>query len=225
MDNAATSTCITRFGIVNMNESATDTAANRPAVFLDRDGTVNVEVHYLSQPEQIELLPTVSETISMLNSRGIPVVIVTNQAGVARGYFPEHRLIAIHDHLRRILAEKNACIDGVYYCPHHPSAGLGEYRKVCDCRKPMPGMLKRAASELAIDLTRSLLIGDRESDLQAGSNAGCQTALVTTGYGVETSAAIDLKSVGGIGIFPTVADAVTEWLNQSNGEANLTSSR
>ncbi len=208
-----------------MNESATATAAKRPAVFLDRDGTVNVEVHYLSQPEQIELLPTVSETISMLNSRGILVVIVTNQAGVARGYFPEHRLITIHDHLRRILGEKNACIDGVYYCPHHPSAGLGEYRKVCDCRKPMPGMLTRAASELAIDLTRSLLIGDRESDLQAGANAGCQTALVTTGYGVETSAAIDLKSVKGIGIFPTVADAVTEWLNQSNGEANLTSSR
>ncbi len=203
----------------------TDSTVKRPAVFLDRDGTVNVEVHYLSQPEQLKLLPTVSETISMLNSRGIPVVIVTNQAGVARGYFPEHRLVTIHDHLRGILAEKNARVDGIYYCPHHPSMGLGTYRKVCDCRKPMPGMLTQAASELAIDLTRSLLIGDRESDLQAGANAGCQTALVTTGYGVETSAAIDLKSVGGIGIFPTVADAVTEWLNQPNDETNLMPSR
>ena len=206
-----------------MNDTAT--TMKRPAVFLDRDGTVNVEVHYLSQPEQIELLPTVSETISLLKSRGIPVVIVTNPAGIARGYFPEPRLIAIHDHLRRILAEKNARIDGIYYCPHHPIAGLGEYRKVCDCRKPMPGMLTRAASDLAIDLAGSLLIGDRESDLQAGANAGCQTALVTTGYGIETSAAIDLKSVRAIGIFPTVADAVTEWLNQSNNETNLMPSR
>jgi D-glycero-D-manno-heptose 1,7-bisphosphate phosphatase len=182
--------------------------AKRPAVFLDRDGTVNAEVHYLSQPEQIELLPTVSETISLLNSRGIPVVIVTNQAGVARGYFPEHSLIAIHDHLCQVLAKKNARVDGIYYCPHHPSAGLGTFRKVCDCRKPLPGMLTRAAGELSIDLTRSLMIGDRESDLQAGAHAGCQTALVTTGYGQETSAAIDLKSVRGIGIFPTIADAV-----------------
>jgi D-glycero-D-manno-heptose 1,7-bisphosphate phosphatase len=206
-----------------MHNSAT--APKRPAVFLDRDGTVNVEVHYLSQPEQIELLPTVSETISMLNSRGIPVVIVTNQAGVARGYFPEDRLIKIHDHLRRILADHNARLDGIYYCPHHPSAGLGEYRKVCDCRKPMPGMLNEAAGEMAIDLSRSLLVGDRESDLQAGANAGCQTALVTTGYGLETSAAINLKSVRGIGIFPSVADAVMYWLNQTNDQANLISSR
>ena len=89
----------------------------------------------------------------------------------------------------------------------------------------MPGMLTRAASDLSIDLAGSLLIGDRESDLQAGANAGCQTALVTTGYGIETSAAIDLKSVRAIGIFPTVADAVTEWLNQSNNETNLMPSR
>ena len=197
----------------------THTTAKRPAVFLDRDGTVNVEVHYLSQPEQIELLPTVSETISMLNSRGIPVVIVTNQAGIARGYFPEQNLIAIHDHLRQVLAEKNAHVDEIYYCPHHPSAGLGVYGKVCDCRKPSPGMLTRAADELAIDLTRSLMIGDRESDLQAGARAGCQTALVTTGYGQETSAAIDLKTVHGIGIFPTIADAVREWCNQTENRA------
>ena len=181
-------------------------------MFLDRDGTVNVEVHYLSQPEQLELLPTVAETISMLNSRGIAVVVITNQAGIARGYFPEHRLNAIHDHLERILAVKNAKIDGIYYCPHHPTSGLGNYRIVCDCRKPMPGMLTRAAMELNLDLSRSLMIGDRDSDLQAGANAGCQTALVRTGYGKETSAMIDLKKVHGIGVFDTVAEAVTAWL-------------
>ncbi len=186
----------------------------RSAVFLDRDGTVNVEVHYLSQPEQLELLPTVAETIAMLNSRGIAVVVVTNQAGIARGYFPEHRLLAVHQQLHRLLAEQNAILDGVYYCPHHPTAGLGAYRVTCECRKPMPGMLTRAASELGLDLARSLMIGDRDSDLQAGANAGCLTALVRTGYGQETSVAIDLNKVRGLGVFHTVADAVQSWLEQ-----------
>jgi D-glycero-D-manno-heptose 1,7-bisphosphate phosphatase len=158
-------------------------------VFLDRDGTVNVEVHYLSEPRQLELLPTVAETISTLNAQGIAVVVVTNQAGVARGYFPEHRLEEIHQRLKQILAEQNAKIDGVYYCPHHPTAGLGKYQMQCDCRKPMPGMLQQAARELNLDLSRSLMIGDRDSDLEAGANAGCQTALVRTGYGEVTSAA------------------------------------
>jgi D-glycero-D-manno-heptose 1,7-bisphosphate phosphatase len=192
----------------------TDSKPLRPAVFLDRDGTVNVEVHYLSQPHQLELLPTVSETISTLNSLGIAVVVVTNQAGIARGYFPEHRLLAVHEHLQRMLVEQNAWLDGIYYCPHHPTAGLGNYRVVCDCRKPMPGMLTRAAEELGLDLSRSLMIGDRESDLQAGANAGCQTALVRTGYGEETSAAINLKSLRGLGIYQNVAEAVRAWLDQ-----------
>ena len=191
-----------------------DSKPLRPAVFLDRDGTVNVEVHYLSQPEQLELLPTVAETISMLNTRGIAVVVVTNQAGIARGYFPEHRLATIHQQLQRLLNSQNAVVDGVYYCPHHPSAGLGDYGIDCGCRKPKPGMLIRAASELQIDLGRSLMVGDRESDLQAGADAGCQTALVRTGYGEETSVSIKLDRVRGIGIFHTVADAVSFWLGQ-----------
>ncbi len=193
-----------------------ESPTRRPAVFLDRDGTVNVEVHYLSQPDQLTLLPTVSESIAMLNARGIAVVVVTNQAGIARGYFPEHRLVEIHQRLVSLLAEKNANLDGVYYCPHHPTAGLGGYRIVCECRKPMPGMLKRAAQDLNIDLTRSLMIGDRDSDLQAGANAGCQTALVKTGYGLETSSTIDLAKVRGIGIFNTVGDAVVAWLAQKS---------
>ena len=183
----------------------------RPAVFFDRDGTINVEVEYLAQPEQLVLLPTVAETISMLNSRGILVVVITNQAGVARGYFPEHRLEAIHERLRQLLAAQNAFVDGIYYCPHHATAGLGKYRVVCDCRKPMPGMLTRAAKELGIDLQRSMMIGDRESDLQAGANAGCRTALVRTGYGEATSVMIDVPKLNGIGIFDTVADAVQAW--------------
>lgn len=186
-----------------------------PAVFLDRDGTVNVEVNYLSQPEQLELLPTVAEAISALNALRIAVIIVTNQAGVARGYFPEHRLQVIHQRLRDLLAEQGAHVTEIYYCPHHPSAGLGQYRKVCQCRKPLPGMLLTAAAEHQIDCSRSLMIGDRESDLQAGAAAGCTTALVTTGYGEETNAAIDLQKVRGLGVFPSLAEAVHAWLTQT----------
>lgn len=184
----------------------------RPAVFLDRDGTVNVEVHYLSQPEQLELLPTIAEAIGRLNVMGIAVVVVTNQAGIARGYFPEHRLQVIHDRLRQMLATSGARIDGIYYCPHHPTSGLGSYKVDCDCRKPKAGMLNQAARDLRIDLSRSLMIGDRETDLQAGKNAGCQTALVLTGYGPETSATINMNSVDGIGVFETVGSAVEAWL-------------
>ena len=193
--------------------SADQCSPPRPAVFLDRDGTVNVEVHYLSQPDQLVLLPTVAETIFLLNSRGLAVVIITNQAGVGRGYFPEHRLDEIHRRLRSMLAEFHAHVDGIYFCPHHPTAGLGDYRIACDCRKPMPGMLLRAATDLNLDLRRSLMIGDRASDLQAGASAGCRTALVRTGYGPETSVALDHATVRGIGTFETVADAVESWLN------------
>lgn len=187
----------------------------KPAVFLDRDGTINVEVHYLSRADQIELLPTVAETISLLNQRGIPVVVVTNQAGIARGYFPEDQLNGIHERLSEMLGQRNAQLDGIYYCPHHPTEGMGSYRVHCECRKPGPGMLVRAAADLGIDLGRSLMIGDRESDLQAGANAGCTTALVLTGYGMRTNAAIDLEKVCAIGAFPTVADAVLAWTNLS----------
>ena len=183
----------------------------RPAVFFDRDGTVNQEVHYLSDPEQLELLPTVAQTISTLNSAEIAVVVITNQAGVARGYFPESRLEAIHARLQEMLNSHQARIDGFYYCPHHPTEGLGDYRTTCECRKPMPGMLMRAANDLGLDLERSLMIGDRESDLDAGFRAGCRTALVLTGYGEEASKSVDLRQFRGIGAFSTVADAVNAW--------------
>ena len=197
------------------DNSMSPISESRRAVFLDRDGTVNEEVHFLSQPDQIELLPTVASTISKLNQSGIAIVVVTNQSGVARGYIPEKQLDVIHTRLSHLLAEQNALIDGIYYCPHHPTEGIGQYHVDCDCRKPMPGMLLRAARELNLDLTRSLMIGDRISDLEAGANAGCQTALVRTGYGQVASVTINLPSVRGIGVFSTVEEAVTAWLNQS----------
>jgi D-glycero-D-manno-heptose 1,7-bisphosphate phosphatase len=154
-----------------------------PAIFLDRDGVIIVEANYLSDPEQVELLPGTAEAIAALNRAGAPAVVVTNQSGVARGYFPESRIRVIHERLDELLAEKGAHIEKYYHCPHHPTKGTGPYLKKCDCRKPEPGLLHRAAAELDLDLGRSFMVGDKLSDTTAGRNAGCRSILVRTGYG------------------------------------------
>jgi D-glycero-D-manno-heptose 1,7-bisphosphate phosphatase len=155
----------------------------REAVFLDRDGTLIEEVHYLAAPEQVRLLPGAADAVRQLNAAGALVVVVTNQAGVARGYFPERRVVEVHERLTALLAEHGARIDGYFYCPHHPTEGVGAYRVACACRKPKPGMLLTAARELDIDLARSWMIGDKPGDAEAGSAAGCRTILVRTGHG------------------------------------------
>jgi D-glycero-D-manno-heptose 1,7-bisphosphate phosphatase len=155
----------------------------RPAVFLDRDGVVIGDTHYVHSIEKVRLLAGSAEAIAELNRAGWPVVIVTNQAGVARGFFSIETLQKIHDHMAELLRGHGARVDGVYYCPHHPEGELPEYRRVCECRKPKPGLLLRAARELSLDLTRSWMVGDRISDLEAGSAVGCRTVLVRTGYG------------------------------------------
>jgi D-glycero-D-manno-heptose 1,7-bisphosphate phosphatase len=156
------------------------------AVFLDRDGTINEEVNYLSQPEQLRLIDGAAEAIKRLNQAGWKVVVVTNQAGIARGYFSEAALRQIHLELEKIFRAQGAHIDAIYYCPHHPTAGIGIYKADCDCRKPKPGLLERAASELQIDLRRSFVVGDKRSDLEAGYAVGCRKVLVRTGYGIES---------------------------------------
>ena len=183
----------------------------RPGVFLDRDGTVIEERHFLSRPEEVVLLPTAGETIARLNSLGIAVAIVTNQAGIARGYFPESQIAEVHARLDELLAEFGAKIDRYEYCPHHPVEGLGEYLIDCDCRKPKPGMLTRSAAALKIDLTRSLMVGDRLGDLQAGANAGCQSALVQTGYGGSVALDFDPETLRFLGVFSSLGDAVEAW--------------
>lgn len=157
----------------------------RAAVFLDRDGVVIEDMHYLSDVEQVRLIPGVAEAIQRLNTHDRAVVIVTNQSGVARGYFSEQQVEAVHAHLTMILAEAGSRIDGIYYCPHHPMAGIGIYRRECSCRKPSPGMLLQAAQELGLDTERSWMIGDRISDIRAGQTIGCRTILVRTGQGVD----------------------------------------
>jgi D-glycero-D-manno-heptose 1,7-bisphosphate phosphatase len=158
--------------------------ALRPAVFLDRDGTLTEEVGYVNHPRRLRLQPRSAEAVRRLNGAGIAVVIVTNQAGIARGYFSEEVLAAVHATLVSQLKDEGAYLDGIYACTHHPTAGEPPYRMVCDCRKPRPGLLLRAAAELGLDLSRSTLVGDRASDLVAGRAAGTRSVLVLTGYGL-----------------------------------------
>ena len=155
----------------------------RRAIFMDRDGTVCEEVGYVNHVDRIRLLPRSAEAIRLANQAGFQTVIVTNQAGVARGYFDEELVHEVHDAVRRQLAEAGARLDGIYYCPHHPEVGAPPYRRECDCRKPGPGMLLRAREEMGIDLASSYMVGDTVKDLGAGRAVGATTVLVLTGYG------------------------------------------
>jgi D-glycero-D-manno-heptose 1,7-bisphosphate phosphatase len=157
----------------------------RWGVFLDRDGVINEEVGYLDNPQALKLIPGAVQAIRQLNRVHIPVIVVTNQAGVARGYFPEQRVHEIHETLSRLLAAEGAYIDRYYYCPHHPTEGFGPYRLDCKCRKPKPGMLFKAAEEFGLDLKKCYLIGDKALDIETGWRAGTRTILVLTGYGEE----------------------------------------
>ena len=158
---------------------------NLPAIFLDRDGVINVEVEYLHKPEDVMLTPSCGEAIACLNQLHIPVIVVTNQAGIGRGYYTEQDMCAVHGQIDQLLSRAGAHIDCYYYCPHHPTAGIGAYRTTCTCRKPQPGMLLQAAKDLSIDLKRSYIIGDKLSDLEAGYQVGCKGILVLTGYGKQ----------------------------------------
>jgi len=154
-----------------------------PAVFLDRDGTIIVEKDFLGDPAGVELLPRAAEAIRTLNARGYLVLCVSNQAGVARGYYNEDAVRAVNNRLLSLLSEQQAVIDDIYYCPHHPQATVPEYRLVCDCRKPRTGMAVQAMEKHAIDFARAAMIGDRALDVQFGKHLEIPTVLVTTGYG------------------------------------------
>jgi D-glycero-D-manno-heptose 1,7-bisphosphate phosphatase len=161
-----------------------------PAVFIDRDGTLNEEVGYLCCPEDVVLVPGAREALARLNARGLPVLVVTNQAGIGRGKYGWAEFQAVMDRIAFLLAEAGAHMDGIYAAPHH-AKGLGAYAHPDHPdRKPNPGMLLRAAQEHGIDLARSWMIGDKELDLGAGRNAGCRVALVRTGYGSQVDGSL-----------------------------------
>jgi D-glycero-D-manno-heptose 1,7-bisphosphate phosphatase len=149
----------------------------RPAVFLDRDGTIAEEVGYLNHAERFRMFPFAGAAIRRLNEAGFAVIVVTNQSGVARGYFPESLVGEVHERMRRELEVQGARLDGVYYCPHGA-------KEECDCRKPGTGMIERAAREHALDVSGSFVVGDRLSDLEMAARAGCKSVFVRTGYGM-----------------------------------------
>lgn len=154
-------------------------------IFLDRDGTINVEKNYLYRPEDLVLIPGAAKAIRMFNEHGFRTVVVTNQAGVARGYYTEEDVRRLHEFLNEILLREGAHIDHFFYCPHHPEHGIGDYRVQCGCRKPNPGLLAMAERYYQVDKTHSYMIGDNTGDMGAGQNYGVTTVLVGTGYGEQ----------------------------------------
>jgi len=155
----------------------------RPAVFIDRDGTISEEVGYVNHPSRFRVFPYSAEAIRILNESGWLAIVITNQAGVARGYFAEDVILKIHDRLKSDLENGSARLDAIYYCAHHPSVGEPPYRHDCDCRKPKPGLIQQAARDFEIDLAASWMAGDRYSDVELARNAGLRSAFLLSGYG------------------------------------------
>ncbi len=156
------------------------------AVFIDRDGTLNEEVGYLGSPARLSILPGAAKAIKLLNEQGLKAVLITNQAGIAKGYLSESLLQDIHHELKRLLAQQHAYLDAIYYCPHHPEGTITRYRQHCICRKPAPGLLEKAARELGLSLKKSYVIGDKISDVELAQRVGATAILVLTGFGDET---------------------------------------
>lgn len=154
-------------------------AMKRPAVFFDRDNTLIASDGYLGEPEKVALIAGAADAIARLRGLGFAIVVVSNQSGIARGMFDEAATEAVNARMSELLLEANAeaRIDGHQFCPHHPEAVIERYRVECDCRKPRPGMLLKAAGELSLDLSRSWLVGDAPRDIEAGAAAGCRTIL------------------------------------------------
>lgn len=190
-------------------------ATARPAVFLDRDGTINEEAGYLDRLERLVFFPYTVDAVRMLNRAGFAVVIVTNQAGIARGIVRPEFVEEAHDHIAAHLAAGGARIDGFYHCPHHPQAVVASLRADCDCRKPKPGMLVRAAEELRLDLARSFVVGDRWHDLEAGRAVGAPGVLVRSGYG-RTEEQSPKPHVAPAAVVDNLIEAVS-WILAANG--------
>lgn len=153
------------------------------AVFIDRDGTISEEVGYINHASRFRLFPYSAAAIKLLNANGWLAILTTNQAGVARGYFSEDLIQTVHERMTEALGHGGARLDAIYYCAHHPSVGEPPYRFDCDCRKPKPGLLSRAAQDYDIDLSESWMVGDRHSDVQLARNAGVKSMFVMSGYG------------------------------------------
>jgi len=188
------------------------------AVFLDRDGTINEEVGYVNHLERFTLLPRVGQAILLLNQFEIKTVVITNQSGVARGYFPESLIHLVHQKMQDLLRMEGARLDGIYYCPHHPEVGDPPYRQKCRCRKPETGLVEEAVRELDLDCSQSYMIGDRGVDVEFGHRIGAKGILVLTGYGKgEWEYYRDHWKVKPDYVAPDLYEAV-QWVLKQEGE-------
>lgn len=156
-----------------------------PCVFFDRDGTLNVDVDYLHRPEDFIWTPEAPAAIRRLNECGVLTVVVTNQSGVARGYYPEEDVLRLHDWMNEELKKEGAHLDTLFYCPHYPEGKIPEYAKICNCRKPAAGMIDAACEAHPIDRRRAVLIGDSERDMECARRAGIKGVLYTGGSLLE----------------------------------------
>ena len=156
----------------------------RPAVFIDRDGTINEQMGYVNHISRFVLLPGTAEGIRLLNRHQYLAIIVSNQSGVARGYFPMELIDRVHAHMKDLLAKEGANIDGIFFCPHYPRGIVPEYSVECDCRKPRTGLVQKACEEFDIDMKNSYVIGDRCSDIELAERSNLQGIMVRTGYGL-----------------------------------------
>ncbi len=168
---------------MQFHESIGSVQTMKRAVFIDRDGTISEEVGYINHPSRFRLFPYSAPAIKKLNDNGWLAIVITNQAGVARGYFSEALITQVHQQMREDLEQHNAQLDAVFYCAHHPTVGEPPYRADCNCRKPKPGLVQRAVTELDVGLDQSWMVGDRYSDIQLARNAGLRSAFVLSGYG------------------------------------------
>ena len=160
------------------------------AVYLDRDGTINEDVGYISDPDSFKLIPGAVAAMNRLRAAGFCLPLITNQAGVGKGLMTEEQLEHVLDAFQDLLRVEGTYVDGIYYCPHHPTEGIGAYKTECECRKPGTGMLTEAMRDHDIDLSRSYMIGDRWSDAEAGLRAGCRVVLLRTGHGLQEIATL-----------------------------------
>jgi D-glycero-D-manno-heptose 1,7-bisphosphate phosphatase len=167
----------------------------RRAVFLDRDGTLIEEAGYLDSLDRVKVFSFSVDAVRLLNRAGFAVILATNQSGIARGFFDEAMVDAVHRFLADALAKGGARIDGYYYCPHHPDGSVAAYARACDCRKPGPGLLQRAAADHGLDLRQSFVVGDRAHDVDAGASVGARSVLVRTGYGSRAEASVGQRAV------------------------------
>jgi len=183
-------TNLTVDGVYEKVAAALDRMTLDPAVFIDRDGTLIVDEHYLADPEKIKFIPGSLEAVDRLKQAGYKIVIISNQSGVARGFFPVETVDLVHQHLARQMREAGCEPDDIRYCPHLPDGDVPEYTGECECRKPRAGMLTASAIQLGLDVKRSFVIGDKFSDIQCGKIIGCRSLLVRTGEGAETEQAL-----------------------------------